>query len=56
MAAQWLTDRGGIAWVGAYLAAAALLSLIGLLILPEKSHARGLATSQRPRPGIRTRT
>ena len=56
MAAQWLADRGGIAWVGAYLAAAALLSLIGLLILPEKSHARGLAPSQRPTPGIRTRT
>ena len=42
--------------VGPYLAAAVLLSLIGLLILPEKNHPRGLEPSQRPMPGIRART
>ena len=35
IAAQYLVDRGGIDWVGLYLAAAGVLSLIGLSARPR---------------------
>ena len=38
-AAQWLAERGGLAWVGAYLAGAGVLSLIGLLALKPSPRA-----------------
>ena len=35
VAAQWLVQRGGLAWVGAYLAVLSLLSLAALLLMRE---------------------
>lgn len=34
--AEWLVKQGGLAWVGFYLAGAALLSLVGLVLLRRK--------------------
>ncbi|WP_374471147.1 MFS transporter [Phenylobacterium sp.] len=37
IAAQWLADRGGLEWVGLYLAAAALISFLSLLALRPRT-------------------
>jgi MFS family permease len=37
IAAQWLADRGGLEWVGLYLAAAALISFLSLAALRPRA-------------------
>ncbi len=39
IAAVWLADRGGLIWVGLYLAGASLLSLVALLMLRRRREA-----------------
>jgi hypothetical protein len=40
IAAVWLADKGGLIWVGLYLAGAAAVSLAALLALGRRSPAR----------------
>ena len=39
IAAVWLAERGGLIWVGLYLAAASLLSLLALVALRKRGPA-----------------
>ncbi|MFJ2991192.1 MFS transporter [Pandoraea sp. NPDC087047] len=38
--AQLLAERGGLSWVGAYVSVAAVVSLIGVLLMKETRHAK----------------
>lgn len=53
--ATWLNARGGLSWVGLYLAAMGALTLVALLVSRETRESDFAGTGEAPAPGARAR-